>query len=147
MRFSEADIARIAQILNASPISTGDEIRFELRNATNGFSLTLTIHQNVPWKNQTITVISALTPSGMYQLHNCTGYVTFEDEEVIFIARDLQHPSPYFSTMTIGNNASCSVFAMVHQELLHTDFGSLDERLLLAAMQLAIVESLLSKNA
>jgi len=48
--------------------------------------------------------------------------------------------------MTIGNNASCSIFASVNRELLHADFGNLDERLLLAAMQLAIIESLFSAD-
>ncbi len=143
MQLTEADIKKIAAVLKVSPTIQDDEIQFTIQNPANGFTLSLTIYQNVSWNDQKVTIVSALTPSGMYQLHNCIGYVTFEDEEVIFVSQDPHHSS-YFSTMTIGNNASCSIFASVNQELLHTDFGALDERLLLAAMQLAIIESLFS---
>lgn len=145
MHFTKSDLEIIAKILHASPIVENDEIRFELRNPQNGFTLSLTIYQNVPFNDHLITIISALTPSGMYQLHNCTAYIPFEEEEIIFVSHpDQSHP--YLSTMTIGKNASCSVFATCHTALLHTSFEKLDERLLLAAMQLALIDAFLKES-
>jgi len=60
MQLTEADIKKIAAILKVSPTIQDDEIQFTIQNPANGFTLSLTIYQNVSLNDQKVTIVSQL---------------------------------------------------------------------------------------
>jgi hypothetical protein len=66
----------------------------------------------------------------------------FEPDEVIFI----QATSDKVSSLIIGKNCSCSMYANISRDVLGADFAELDPAVLLSAMQLSLTESILPEN-
>jgi hypothetical protein len=84
-------------------------------------------------------VVSLQTHQGIVQLHDVTGYLCIEPDEVMFIAKHGER----FDSLVVGKSGTCSQFGNIRASLLTADLNTLDATLLFAAMQLSLAESLL----
>lgn len=72
-------------------------------------------------------------------LHNCTNYLLFEPDEVIFIEAE----ESYISSLIIGKESTVSMFSNINRSLLRQDITELEAPLLLSAMQLSLTDAML----
>jgi hypothetical protein len=141
--FSPDDVRNIAQMLGQEPqvITELDEFLFNLSNTHTRQSLALTLANNVPLGEEggspfTGALVIAQTQHGYFELHNCTAFMVFEPDEIIFLSAD----GPTVSGMLVGKQCTCSMFVNVRRENLSANFAELDPRLLMSAMQLSVAE-------
>lgn len=138
--FTDEDIRRIAETLGGEPQTTGDETSIWLTNPVSRQSLTVNLHNNVQLgKERTGALVVAQTQHGYFELHDCTGFMVFEPDEVIFIGSE----GEYISSIVVGGQCTCSMFVNIRREILSTDFTRLDPRVLMSAMQLSLTEDIL----
>lgn len=138
--FTDEDIKRIAETLGGEPQTTGDETSIWLTNPVSRQSLTVNLHNNVQLgKERTGALVVAQTQHGYFELHDCTGFMVFEPDEVIFIGSE----GEYISSIVVGGQCTCSMFVNIRREILSTDFTRLDPRVLMSAMQLSLTEDIL----
>lgn len=138
--FTDEDIRRIADTLGGEPQTAGDETSIWLTNPASRQSLTVNLHNNVQLgRERTGALVVAQTQHGYFELHDCTGFMVFEPDEVIFIAS----AGEYISSIVVGRQCTCSMFVNIRREILSTDFTRLDPRVLMSAMQLSLTEDIL----
>lgn len=138
--FTDEDIKRIAETLGGEPQTTGDETSIWLTNPVSRQSLTVNLHNNVQLgKDRTGALVVAQTQHGYFELHDCSGFMVFEPDEVIFIGSE----GEYISSIVVGGQCTCSMFVNIRREILSTDFTRLDPRVLMSAMQLSLTEDIL----
>lgn len=138
--FTDEDIRRIAETLGGEPQTTGDETSIWLTNPVSRQSLTVNLHNNVQLgKERMGALVVAQTQHGYFELHDCTGFMVFEPDEVIFIGSE----GEYISSIVVGGQCTCSMFVNIRREILSTDFTRLDPRVLMSAMQLSLTEDIL----
>ena len=141
MQFSNKDIEAINAIIGL-PEKSGDNSKtWKMFNEKTGQSLifSLSDYSSSEQENQISTIVSAQNNQGYFELHNCTSYMIFEPNEIIFI----EASTTSISTLTISNEANLSMFANINRRLLHSDLASLEPPLLLSAMQLSLIEPLI----
>lgn len=85
------------------------------------------------------TIVAAQTYQGYLELHDVTGYLVIEPDEVMFITKR----EDSFSCLVVGASCTCSVFSNVRTSLLKADLASIDPVALMAAMQLQLAETLI----
>jgi hypothetical protein len=141
--FSTDDVRQIGQTLGHEPqvVAEFDEFLFNLSNTSTRQSLALTLANNVPLGGEsgvpfTGTLVVAQTQHGYFELHNCTAFMVFEPDEIIFLSAD----DVAVSGMLVGKQCTCSMFVNVRRENLSANFAELDPRLLMSAMQLSVAE-------
>jgi hypothetical protein len=138
--FTSGDIEQISALLGSQPTVQEGAWLWQMVNPQNRQAQTVTIYNNVRLGGgQTGSIIAVQTKHGYFELHNCTHFVLFEPDEVIFLSAGPQ----VISSMVIGRNCTCSMFAPIQRELLHSDFTALDPAVLMSAMQLSIAEAVL----
>lgn len=139
--FSAQDIEAIARVLDISPTKQDSAWTWQMSNNATGQAQTIIVHESVDFGNDdTSSLIAVQTGHGYFELHGCTHVMLFEPDEVIFLRVDDVH----VSSMVIGKNCTCSMFAPIKRELLRTDLILLDPAVLMSAMQMSIAESILS---
>ncbi|MDW8219165.1 MAG: hypothetical protein RML40_01410 [Bacteroidota bacterium] len=138
--FTDSDIQRICEILGTAPQAQHGEYLFTLSHDQTHQSLTLNLSNNVALGDaKTGALVIVQTQHGYFELHDCTGFLVFEPDELIFISANATH----ISGLVVGKQCTCSMFTNVRRSNLSADFTELDPRLLMSAMQLSIAELLL----
>ena len=139
MQLSPQDIAAITDVLG-TPVESADRAHFwNLRDASTNRVLALTISTVPVEGGEGMVVVSAQTHQGYVELHDITGYLCIEPDEVMFVAKQ----GDRFSSLVVGRTCTCSQFGNVQASLIKGDFAELDPALLMAAMQSSLAESLL----
>jgi hypothetical protein len=148
--FSTDDVRRIAAMLGHEPqvIPELEEYIFNLSNAQTRQSLALTLANDVPLggdenMDAAGALVVAQTQHGYFELHNCTAFMVFEPDEIIFLSAEGEK----ISGLIVGKQCTCSMFTNVHRENLSANFAELDPRLLMSAMQLSVAEMVLAAEA
>lgn len=137
--FNKQDIKKIEEVLEAQAQEVEDSFSWRLTNPKTQQTLSFTIFNKVKLgADLLVTLISVQTNHGYFELHNCTNYMIFEPEEVIFI----NQKDDLLSSLIIGKNCTCSLFSNINRHILNADFNTLDPSVLLAAMQLSLTESI-----
>lgn len=137
--FNKEDIKKIEEVLEAQAQEVEDSFSWRLTNPKSQQALSFTIFNKVKLGADSLgSLISVQTNHGYFELHNCTNYMIFEPEEVIFINQN----EDVLSSLIIGKNCTCSLFSNINRHILNADFNSLDPSVLLAAMQLSLTESI-----
>ncbi len=153
--FSDADIDRIASVLDAAPRRDEERaaplVRFELRDEQSGRHLALEILPSVDVpdgpkpdgperpNSHPANLISVYASSSFLQLQGCTGYIASRElGEVIFFARR----GGATSGLVVGREAGCSLYANVSDYLLSSDFTRLPPELIMSSVALSMTESL-----
>ena len=88
---------------------------------------------------KTFILVSVQTKYGYFELHDCTKFMIFEPDEIIFLATN----ETQISSIIIGKQVTCSMYSNVSKDILGADFSKLDPAVLLSAMQLSLAESVL----
>ncbi len=139
--FNKEDVKKIEEVLEAQAQEVENSFSLRLSNPKTHQALSLTIFNEVKLGGDSVgTLISVQTNHGYFELHNCTNYMIFEPEEVIFI----NQKDEVLSSLIIGKNCTCSLFSNINKHILNSDFNALDPSVLLAAMQLSLTESIFS---
>lgn len=86
--------------------------------------------------SQGITLVSAQTVHGYFELHAVQRFVPVDPDEVIFVAE----AAGRISGLVVGREGTCSLFANVDHAILSADLTQLDPPLLLSSMQLGLTE-------
>ena len=143
MKFSKADIGKIARVLGVEAKLWGNNYRFIIENKEDGRKLSLEIYPNIPIGKFSGNLISVYTHNAHLQLHFCTGYVASEMlGEVTFIG---EHQGR-LSGLIIEKEAGCSLYSNVDTSLLSGDFTKLGPEVMLSGIALSLSEGILPKT-
>lgn len=135
--FNKEDIEKIENVLGERSQRVENSYSWRLSNKNNLQSLSFTIFNEVQLCDDAKGVlISVQTNHGYFELHNCTNYIIFEPDEVIFINQTAE----LLSSLIIGKNSTCSLFSNINKQILKGNLSDLDPAVLLAAMQLSLTE-------
>ncbi|MBO6574936.1 MAG: hypothetical protein JJ896_05965 [Rhodothermales bacterium] len=142
--FSDADLERIASVLEVTPKRDGDLARFELADEESGRRITLEIRQRIvlpegvsddPESN----LVSIYAASSFLQIQGCTGFIASQElGEVIFVARS----GDAANALVVERQAGCSLYANVHPGLFSADFTQLPAELIMSSVALSMAEDL-----
>lgn len=138
--FSQVDIELITKTLNAEVQSQGNNWTWHLKNNETRQSLVINIYHGIKLGHESEgAMVSVHTLHGYFELHDCIGFLVFEPDEVIFV----QASGNYVSSLIVGRQCNCSMYANISRDILKSDFNNLDPAVLLSAMQLSLTESIL----
>ncbi len=138
--FLANDIQTIATTLGAE--LSAQESSWFLRIATQQSApIALSIHNNVGLDEQhSGSLITAQTQHGYFEIHDCSGFVVVEPDEVLFVSSS----GEFLSSLVVGAQGTCSLFANIRKSIIHADFAKLDSTILMAAMQLSLTEQVVA---
>ena len=138
--FTSADIENISKIIDVQPNDSGGSWSWKIVNEKSKQSLLFSIYNEINLGDGEIgSLVSVQTHQGYYELHDCSAFLLFEPDEVIFI----NATDKFVSCLVIGKGCTCSIFSNIRRELINSDFSTLDPAVLLSAMQLSITEAYL----
>jgi hypothetical protein len=141
MIFEQEDIRKISEILKVEPEFVGGSYILNLFNKDLHQLLFLSINNDIDYENnEQSSIVSVQTQYGYFELHNCTNYTLFEPDEVIFI----NSSEDKVSCLIVSKDANCSMFSDIKRAILKTDISQLNSSVLLAAMQLSLIEKVLT---
>ncbi len=140
-KFTKTDIDAISNILGMPYQKMDSSWAWKLINSETKQTLVFSIFNDVNLSDEhnAISIISVQNNQGYFELHNCTDYLLFEPDEVIFINANTNN----ISSLTIGKAATVSMFSNINRELLKKDLTELEAPLLLSAMQLSLADTML----
>ncbi len=142
--FSDADIGRIASVLDAPPKRDGALIRFELHDPESGRRISLEVQYVLELpeqitERQPANLVSVYAPSSFLQLQGCTGYIASQElGEVIFFGRR----GGVTNGLVVEREAGCSLYANVDDALLSSDFTKLPPEMIMSSVALSMTETL-----
>lgn len=144
-KFNKTDIEAISNILGIPNQEMESSWAWKLVNTKTKQTLVFSIFNDVSLGDDlnVISIISVQNNQGYFELHNCTDYLLFEPDEVIFINANNSN----ISSLTIGKAATVSMFSNINREILKKDFTELESPLLLSAMQLSLADAMLDLNS
>lgn len=102
-------------------------------------AIVMTITTDVSIDGHPCTIVTAQTPQGYIELHNVTGILSIEPDEIMFLATHQER----CSSLVVGRTGTVSQFANIHASLLRADFTEINPAALLAALQLSLADGLL----
>ncbi len=147
--FTKENIEEIAETLEAKPQVAENSYTWKIVNKSGATSIMFTIYNKVSASHSKnndekdtdneLSMVSAQTQQGFFELHCCTNFLVFDPGEVIFIQSD----EKTVTSMIIGKEGTCSLYANIDRKILSSDFTVLDPALLPAAMQLSLLEELI----
>jgi hypothetical protein len=139
-QFQKDDIDKISKTLGAEPKSGAHSWVWNIKNSQTGQKLIISLYDSVDFTgNESGALVSVQSIHGYLELHDISQFIIFEPDEVIFIRSDEQ----YLSSLVVGREATASLYSNIKRDLLKHDYSELDPSVLLAAMQLAIADSII----
>jgi hypothetical protein len=87
--------------------------------------------------NKFDNVINVQTLQGTFELHNCTDYLVFADDEIFFWNKF----NGKLNCLVIGKQATCSLYSNIDLDILQIEPQNLPTSVLLASTQLAIINN------
>jgi hypothetical protein len=137
------DIGTIAGVLG-QPEALGDAAwLWNIRHAESGRLLACTVTTGADLgAGEPGTMVSAHTQQGYLELHGVTHCLVIEPDEVMFVAQT----ATALSSLIVGKTCTCSVYANVRPSILRHPITELDPAVLMAAMQMALAESVLEQS-
>ena len=140
--FTNSDIQNITRIIGTAPMELENSWSWHLKLPDTGQALVFSIYNDISLsKNQKGSLVSVQTQHGYFEMHDCSGYMVFEPDEIIFVRVSIDTAS----CLTIGKQCTCSLYSNISREMLNTDFTTLEGPVLLSAMQLSLTEDLLNE--
>jgi hypothetical protein len=134
VKLSSESIETVASILGARLERNGSDAVLSIGGRESAPAIVLTVST----LESGAAVLSAQTIHGYFELHSVEQFVPVEPDEVIFVAEEGNR----ISGLVVGREGTCSLFANVDRATLSADFNTLEPALLLAAMQLGLVETI-----
>ncbi|MCX6152691.1 MAG: hypothetical protein NT007_00875 [Candidatus Kapabacteria bacterium] len=140
MSFLFEDLSGISAVLGPYNQETENSWSWQIKDKNSNLSLILIIYNIKSDENDYKTLVAVQTKQGYYELHNLTGFIPFEPDEIIFYKSDDQ----FISSLIVGRQSTCSMYSNIRRDLLKADFAELDPASLMSAMQLSLIEPFLN---
>jgi hypothetical protein len=138
--FTDSDIEIISKTLDIKIDKGEDSYSWQQSNKSSGQSLFVSIYNNSQVSTERKGVlVSVQSNHGYFELHDCSAYLDFENSEIIFI----HSTDDKLTTLVIGRNCSCNMYANISKHLFEQDISQLDNSMIMSFMQLSITEGLL----
>lgn len=139
MSITQIDIDTCVTVLGAPQSADASSWFWSLRDPSSDRVLVVSLTTGVDLGDGPTTIVSAQTPQGYVELHDVTGLLYIEPDEVMFIAKRDER----FSSLVVGRTATCSQFANIRSSLLRSDFSELNPAALMAALQMSLAENMI----
>lgn len=134
------DIDLISKTLEVEIEKGENSFSWKQSNEESGQSLYVTIYNEAPVeKNENGVLVSVQSNHGYFELHDCTSYIDFENSEIIF----LHSTDEKLTTLVLGKNCSCNMYANISKHLFEQDISELDNSVIMSFMQLSLTEGLI----
>jgi hypothetical protein len=138
--FTEAEIVKIARLLQCQWKFRGNNYRLTLEEPANDRKLSLEIYPDIQIGDETGNLISVYTANTHLQLHFCTGFVISEMlGEVTFYAEK----NGKVTGLIVEREVGCSMYANVDSAVLSGDFTNLGPEVMLGGIALSLTEHVL----
>lgn len=139
-RFTEADYSAISAILGVEGTVEATGCIWQMVHNDTRQAQIVTLMNDIDYPNGSQgSAVIVQTKHGYFELHECSGYITFEPDEVIFVTERAE----YISGMVLGKHCTCSMFSPIQKAALHANFAELHPSLIMSAMQLSLAEEIL----
>ncbi len=139
-KFKTEEIESISKMLGTNHEEFARGWSWKLTNPHTKQSLVFTVYNDAQLSHENAgSLISVQTQHGYFELHDCSGFLLFEPDEIIFIHKT----ETKLSCLIIGRECNCSMFSNISRDVLSADFSEIDSPVLLAAMQLSLTESII----
>ncbi len=138
--FNEADISKIARILNCDWKLRGNNYRFTLEDEENQRKLSLEIYPDIQIGRQHGSLVSVYTANTHLQLHFCEGYVVSEmlGEVTFYNERD-----GHVNGLIVEREVGCSMYSNVDRDVLSGDFSNMGPEVMLSGIAMSLTEHIL----
>lgn len=134
------DIELISKTLEVEIEKGENSFSWKQSNEESGQSLYVTIYNEAPVeKNENGVLVSVQSNHGYFELHDCTSFIDFENSEIIF----LHSTEEKLTTLVLGKNCSCNMYANISKHLFEQDISELDNSVIMSFMQLSLTEGLI----
>jgi len=134
------DIELISKTLEVEIEKGENSFSWKQSNEESGQSLYVTIYNGAPvGKNENGVLVSVQSNHGYFELHDCTSFIDFENSEIIF----LHSTEEKLTTLVLGKNCSCNMYANISKHLFEQDISELDNSVIMSFMQLSLTEGLI----
>lgn len=134
------DIELISKTLEVEIEKGENSFSWKQSNEESGQSLYVTIYNEAPvGKNENGVLVSVQSNHGYFELHDCTSFIDFENSEIIF----LHSTEEKLTTLVLGKNCSCNMYANISKHLFEQDISELDNSVIMSFMQLSLTEGLI----
>ncbi len=137
--FTKSDIDKFSEQFGGKPKETNDVFEWKIINIEENKQLYVIIYLPNEENGLEAPTISVQNRSGFYELHRVSKYLTFDQDEVIFVA----DTESTISSLIIGAKANCNLYSNIRKDLLKADFASVAPAELMAMTQLSILETFL----
>lgn len=139
LKLTKIDLDVISKTLGVEIEKSENAYNWKQTNEKSGQSLFVSIYNDAPVSEDGDGVlVSVQSNHGYFELHDCTSYIDFENSEIIF----LQSTDERLTTLVIGRNCSCNMYANISKHLFEKDIAELDNSVIMSFMQLSITEGL-----
>lgn len=138
--FNEADINKIARILNCDWKLRGNNYRLTLEDEENQRKLSLEIYPDIQIGRQHGNLVSVYTANTHLQLHFCEGYVVSEmlGEVTFYNERD-----GHVNGLIVEREVGCSMYSNVDRDVLSGDFSNMGPEVMLSGIAMSLTEHIL----
>lgn len=138
-KLQSIDIDVISKTLGVEIEKTDNSYSWKQSNKKSGQSLFVSVYNDAPVNDEGEGVlVSVQSNHGYFELHDCTSYIDFENSEIIFIHSNEER----LTTLVIGKNCSCNMYANISKHLFEQDITELDNSVIMSFMQLSLTEGL-----
>lgn len=138
-KLQSIDIDIISKTLGVEIEKTDNSYSWKQSNKESGQSLFVSVYNDAPVNDEGEGVlVSVQSNNGYFELHDCTSYIDFENSEIIFIHSNEER----LTTLVIGKNCSCNMYANISKHLFEQDITELDNSVIMSFMQLSLTEGL-----
>lgn len=142
--FTEADIIKIADLLQCNWKLRGNNYRLTLEDKTNDRKLALEIYPDIKIGKKRGNLISVYTANTHLQLHFCTGFVMSDMlGEVTFFSEK----QGKVTGLIIEREVGCCMYANVDRKVLSGDFTNLGPEVMLSGISLSLTEHILDSSS
>ena len=142
--FGEADIKKIATILDCDWKLRGNNYRLTLKDEENNRKLSLEIYPDIQIGQEEGNLISVYTANTHLQLHFCQGYVVSEMlGEVTFY----NEKNGRVNGLIVEREVGCSMYSNVDRDVLSGDFSNMGPEVMLSGIAMSLTEHILDAKA
>jgi hypothetical protein len=132
-------ITRLSALFQTDAKSTGNTVRFEIKDSETQRKLALEIHFDIDVEDGVTNMVSVYSQSAFLQLHNCTGFLTSDLlEQVTFFGKQ----NGLTTGLIVEKQAGCSLYANVNDAILKGDFTKLPPELMMCSVALSLTDTI-----
>jgi hypothetical protein len=140
-RFTEADYSAISAILGVEGTVEATGCIWQMVHNDTRQAQIVTLMNDIDYPNGSQgSAVIVQTKHGYFELHECSGYITFEPDEVIFVTERAEYISRVWSWASSAHVQCSHRFKKMHYMLI---LVNLHPSLIMSAMQLSLAEEIL----